>query len=75
MILQAVKTENQPTEKVIDNLYLHYKSLGHNIELLKVQNNYFWTETKIHNPQARNIQEATVNWINSVYSLSAEEIP
>ena len=73
LMLQVSMKEKQPFAEGIKNLFIKYKTESDGIELLNVQEDYFWTDTKMYNPHIRNIEEAVVKWLRRVYSLQAEK--
>jgi exosortase A-associated hydrolase 2 len=68
LILRVSKKENQPIEDEIAKLYMKYRDQYDSAKLLNVKEDLFWTDTKIYNPQAKNVQESVVNWLSEVYS-------
>ena len=75
LILQVSKKENQPIEDKIVKLHMKYKGQNNKAKLLNVQEDHFWTDTKMYNPHVRNVQEAVMKWLRRVYSFQTEEKP
>lgn len=73
LILQVSKKENRQIEDKIKKLYIKYRNQNNCAKLLNVNEDRFWSDTKMYNPHVINVQEAVVKWLHRVYSLQAEE--
>lgn len=68
LIVQVSKKKNQPFDEKYEQLYRKYKGESEATELLNVKEDFFWTDTKMYNPKAKNIQEALLGWLLRVYT-------
>jgi hypothetical protein len=67
LLLQVSKRQNQPLEKKLSQLHSIYSESRSTAQLLIVQEDYFWTDVKVYNPYASNLDQTILCWLKNTY--------
>jgi exosortase A-associated hydrolase 2 len=64
LIIQVTKNEKQPLDHSLGKYYEKLKNNSPETEIMKVQEEPFWKDSKIYSPLKRELHKVLVNWIS-----------
>jgi exosortase A-associated hydrolase 2 len=67
LIIPVLRNEKQPIEGSLNELLSIYRKAGKSVDMLPVQEDYFWTDTKLYKPALPVIQKTICDWLKKIY--------
>jgi exosortase A-associated hydrolase 2 len=69
LIIPVIRKEKQPVEGSLNELVSIYRNAGKNVSMVPLQEDFFWTDTKLYKPSLPVIQEAIIDWLKKIHTV------
>jgi exosortase A-associated hydrolase 2 len=68
LIIPVIRNEKQPIESSLKELLGLYRKAGRNVGMVPVQEDYFWTDTKLYKPFIQVVQKTICDWLKNIHT-------